>query len=71
MLIFIFLVIHRHISIEKNGVLAVATFQQILADEGPILLADPEKIKIKRLFVNIKEETLAYQAVLQSLDFSG
>ena len=47
------------------------TFQQVLADEGPILLADAEKSKVKRLFVNMKEGTLAYQAVLQSLDFSG
>ena len=43
---------------------------QILADEGPIYLADPQKSKVKKLFVNIKEGTLSYAAVLQSLDFS-
>ena len=47
------------------------TFQQILADEGPILLADPQKSKVKKLFVNYKEGTVSYAAVLQSLDFSG
>ena len=67
-MIFIF---SDELSVEKNGILAVDTFQQILADEGPILLADPQKSKVKKLFVNIKEGTVSYAAVLQSLDFSG
>jgi len=54
---------------DKQGVLPVEEFYTILSQEGPLKLSDLQKARIKKLFVNIKDNNLPYSTVLKSLDF--
>ena len=46
-------------------------FYKLLAEEGPIALNGSEKQRIKKLFINLKDNTLPYSTVLKSLEFDG
>ena len=56
--------------VDKQGVLQVDDFYRILQEEGPINLKDAQKARIKKLFVNLKDNTLPYSTVLKSLEFN-
>ena len=58
-------------SSDKQGVLPVEEFYTILSQEGPLKLSDLQKTRIKKLFVNIKDNNLSYSTVLKSLEFDG
>ena len=49
----------------------VDVFYQLLKDEGPLQLNDAQKQRIKKLYVNIKDNTLPYSTVLKSLEFDA
>ena len=46
-------------------------FYRLLKEEGPLVLSEVQKTRIKKLFVNLKDSTLPYSTVLKSLEFSG
>ena len=58
-------------AIDKQGVLQVEDFYKLLREEGPINLSDAQKQRIKKLFINLKDNTLPYSTVLKSLEFDG
>lgn len=63
--------VHYSSNVEKQGVMPSEQFYQLLKDEGPIVLSDVQKSRIKKLFINLKDNSLPYSTVLKSLEFSG
>ena len=51
--------------------MASEQFYRLLKEEGPLALSDVQKNRIKKLFLNLKDNTLPYSTVLKSLEFSG
>ena len=56
--------------IEKKTVLPAEEFYRLLKEEGAITLSEAQKTRIKKLFMNIKDNTLPYSTVLKCLDYS-
>ena len=56
--------------IEKTTVLPAEEFYRLLKEEGAITLSEAQKTRIKKLFMNIKDNTLPYSTVLKCLDYS-
>jgi len=55
---------------DKTTVIAPDDFYRILMEEG-VELSDKVKARINKLFVNLKDNSLAYTTVLKALAFSS
>ena len=49
----------------------VDKFYEMIKEQGPIELSQAQKTRIRKLFVNLKDQTIPYSMALKNLIYSG
>ena len=57
--------------LDKQNVMDVEEFYRMIKEEGQIDLSQAQKNRIRKIYINIKDNTLPYSTVLKNLEYSG